>query len=118
MLALYAEAQSKRRCGEKTPQQLYHVPQLIRDFPNSRIVCLFQDGRDVSLSLVVQFKHLSPPENPISRCELLHAAVPSVRLGPLDPMPWGQRGLISVAEAWLKATEYSSPTLMRLGYFR
>jgi ATP-dependent helicase HepA len=30
-------------------------------------------------SLVVQFKHLSPPEVLISRCKLLHTAVPSVR---------------------------------------
>ena len=33
--------------------------------------------------LVVQIKHLSPPEVLISRCKLLHTTIPSVRLGPL-----------------------------------
>jgi hypothetical protein len=33
--------------------------------------------------LVVQIKHLNPPEVLISRCKLLHTTVPSVRLGPL-----------------------------------
>jgi len=32
----------------------------------------------------VKFKRLSPPEVPISRYKLPHAAVPSVRLGPLE----------------------------------
>jgi hypothetical protein len=33
---------------------------------------------EILTTLVVQFKHLSPPEMLISRCKLLHTAVPSV----------------------------------------
>ena len=51
ILELYAEAEGKARCGEKTPQHLLHVPAMLRHFPGARIVCLLRDGRDVSLSL-------------------------------------------------------------------
>lgn len=51
ILELYAEAQDKARCGEKTPQHLLQVPIILRHFPSARIVCLLRDGRDVALSL-------------------------------------------------------------------
>jgi Sulfotransferase family len=51
ILELYAEAEGKARCGEKTPQHLLHVPTILRLFPAARIVCLLRDGRDVALSL-------------------------------------------------------------------
>jgi len=51
LLALHAQARSKPCCGEKTPQHLAHVPQIIKDFPEARVVCVIRDGRDVALSL-------------------------------------------------------------------
>jgi Sulfotransferase family len=51
LLGMYAEARAKPRSGEKTPQHLNHVSRMIEDFPDSRVVCLVRDGRDVALSL-------------------------------------------------------------------
>lgn len=51
ILDLYAESQGKLRCGEKTPQHLWHVPAILRDFPDAKVICMLRDGRDVSLSL-------------------------------------------------------------------
>jgi hypothetical protein len=51
LLELYAGARGKPRCGEKTPQHLMHVPAILDQFPESKIVCLLRDGRDVVLSL-------------------------------------------------------------------
>jgi hypothetical protein len=51
ILDLYAEAQSKARCGEKTPQHLFHTPCILQLFPAAKIVCLLRDGREVALSL-------------------------------------------------------------------
>ena len=51
ILDLYAQAEGKARCGEKTPQHLPHVPAILECFPGARIVCLVRDGRDVALSL-------------------------------------------------------------------
>ena len=51
MLELYARDRGKAHCGEKTPQHLRHVPRILADFPNARVLCLLRDGRDVVLSL-------------------------------------------------------------------
>lgn len=51
LLRLYARKNGKRRCGEKTPQHLRHIPAILDGFPAARIVCLLRDGRDVALSL-------------------------------------------------------------------
>ena len=51
ILDLYAEARHKEHCGEKTPQHLQHVPTILREFPDARILCMLRDGRDVALSL-------------------------------------------------------------------
>jgi len=51
ILDLYAESQRKEHCGEKTPQHLQHVPTILQEFPDARIVCMLRDGRDVALSL-------------------------------------------------------------------
>ena len=51
ILELYAAAEGKARCGEKTPQHLLQVPIILQHFPGARIVCLLRDGRDVALSL-------------------------------------------------------------------
>lgn len=51
LLALYARSRSKPVFGEKTPQHLFHVPDILRDFPEARIFCIVRDGRDNALSL-------------------------------------------------------------------
>jgi len=51
ILDLYAAAQRKPRCGEKTPLHLRYLPQVLRDFPEARILCIYRDGRDAALSL-------------------------------------------------------------------
>lgn len=51
MLTLYRQSQQKPRCGEKTPQHLFHVPSLLELFPNAKVICIERDGREVALSL-------------------------------------------------------------------
>ena len=51
LLALYAHARGKPRCGEKTPQHLRHTASILADFPDAKVICLLRDGRDVALSL-------------------------------------------------------------------
>ncbi len=51
MLDTYAARQGKPRCGEKTPQHLYHLDRILSCYPNARIICMLRDGRDVALSL-------------------------------------------------------------------
>jgi hypothetical protein len=54
MLEEYAaeHGAGKTRVGEKTPRHVESVPTLIEWFPESRIVCIVRDGRDVALSLL------------------------------------------------------------------
>lgn len=51
LLELYAGAQGKLRCGEKTPQHLAHAETILRCFQDAPVFCLLRDGRDVALSL-------------------------------------------------------------------
>lgn len=51
ILELYAEAEGKPRCGEKTPQHLRHVPALLESFPGATILCMVRDGTETALSL-------------------------------------------------------------------
>jgi hypothetical protein len=51
LLDAYARTRLKKRYGEKTPQHLRHVPRILTDFPNTRVLCLIRDGREVALSL-------------------------------------------------------------------
>ncbi len=51
LLGLYARRKSKAFVGEKTPQHLNHVPSMVSDFPQTPIVCIVRDGREVALSL-------------------------------------------------------------------
>lgn len=51
ILDLYAERTGKRRCGEKTPYHLPHVPAILRFFPDARVICMLRDGRENALSL-------------------------------------------------------------------
>jgi hypothetical protein len=51
IMDLFAAAQQKPRCGEKTPLHLRYVQQIVADFPDARILCIYRDGRDAALSL-------------------------------------------------------------------
>lgn len=51
ILELYAQARGERHCGEKTPGHFRHVPEMLADFPDARVLFLMRDGRDVALSL-------------------------------------------------------------------
>ena len=51
ILNLYAADRRKERCGEKTPQHLRHVPTILQEFPDAKILCMLRDGREVALSL-------------------------------------------------------------------
>jgi len=47
----HQRAEGKARWGEKTPQYLEIVPQLLTMYPNSRFVHIVRDGRDVAKSI-------------------------------------------------------------------
>lgn len=51
LLEVYGEARNKPRCGEKTPQHLLRVPEILAQFPDAKILCLLRDGCEVALSL-------------------------------------------------------------------
>jgi Sulfotransferase family len=48
---LHREAEGKARWGEKTPQYIEIVPQLLRMYPDARFIHLVRDGRDVAKSI-------------------------------------------------------------------
>ena len=37
---------NKPRWGQKTPNNLYFVPQILENFPNAQFICITRDGRD------------------------------------------------------------------------
>jgi len=49
---LYGKAQDKSRVGEKTPGNDLHIPVLHGLWPNTKIIHLIRDGRDVCLSAI------------------------------------------------------------------
>lgn len=51
ILDLYSLGKGKPRCGEKTPHHMFHVPRILRLFPQAKVLCLLRDGRDAALSL-------------------------------------------------------------------
>lgn len=51
LLEEFAAREGKPRIGEKSPNHLRHVPQILRWFPEARIVGIVRDGRDVVQSL-------------------------------------------------------------------
>jgi hypothetical protein len=52
IIELHAMRNSKLRPGEKTPQHLKHVPMILNQFPEAKIICVLRDGRDVVRSLM------------------------------------------------------------------
>jgi hypothetical protein len=51
-LSTWAARRGRRRCGEKTPSNLYLWPSIERAFPEATVVHILRDGRDVALSQV------------------------------------------------------------------
>jgi hypothetical protein len=51
-LSAWAARRGKRRCGEKTPSNLYLWPAIERAFPDAAVVHILRDGRDVALSQI------------------------------------------------------------------
>ncbi len=52
MLEAYRDEHDKPRVGEKTPDHLEFVPQIIEWFPQAKIICIVRDGRDVANSMM------------------------------------------------------------------
>ncbi len=52
IIETHAIRQAKRHPGEKTPLHLEHVPMILNQFPNSKVICVIRDGRDVVRSLL------------------------------------------------------------------
>ena len=51
----FANKEAKSRWGEKTPKYIHQVGQLIKIFPNCKIIHLIRDGRDVIASQLKSF---------------------------------------------------------------
>lgn len=52
VIGSWAENQNKVRWGEKTPQHIFYWKEILNSFPNSKIIHIVRDGRDVSLSFI------------------------------------------------------------------
>lgn len=47
----YANLKGKKRWGDKTPKNLYGIDQILKYFPNAKIIIIIRDCRDVAMSL-------------------------------------------------------------------
>ncbi len=62
LLSAWAQKNNKIRVGEKSPKHLFHIQQICDFFPETKIICIVRDGRDVVRSLInVPW---AEPENP------------------------------------------------------
>lgn len=52
IIEVHAIRNSKLRPGEKSPKHLQHVPRILDQFPESKVICVLRDGRDVVRSLL------------------------------------------------------------------
>lgn len=52
MLEAYADWVGKPRWGEKTPNNLYFVNEILTDFPGAKIICITRDGRDMGVDAI------------------------------------------------------------------
>lgn len=52
IIEVHALRSSKPRPGEKSPLHFDHIPAILSEFPESKIICVLRDGRDVVRSLV------------------------------------------------------------------
>jgi hypothetical protein len=51
VFGLFAEAQGKRRWGDRTPQHAFYVPRLVQLFPQAQFIHVIRDGREVASSI-------------------------------------------------------------------
>jgi hypothetical protein len=49
-LTLYRQERKKEIIGEKTPRHILHVPQILKEFPDAKIISLFRDPRAAAYS--------------------------------------------------------------------
>lgn len=52
ILDAYAREQGKPRCGEKSPEHAFHLPQILSWFPDCRIIHIVRNPRDVVASMM------------------------------------------------------------------
>src|SRR5271170_5859058 len=52
VLQAYADKHGKEFCGEKTPTHFKIAPQILELYPQSRMIWMVRDGRDVTLSVL------------------------------------------------------------------
>lgn len=52
LMEVFAEESGAGRCGEKTPQNIRYLPELVEVFPRAKIVHIVRDPRDVVASLL------------------------------------------------------------------
>lgn len=52
MLERYARWAGKPRWGEKTPNNVFFVREILEDFPNAQILCVTRDGRDAAADAI------------------------------------------------------------------
>ncbi len=49
-MTLYRQERQKEIIGEKTPRHILHVPDILEEFPNAKIISLFRDPRAAAFS--------------------------------------------------------------------
>jgi hypothetical protein len=52
VLSSWADLNGKKRWGEKTPRHLFHWKPILSYFPNSKVIHILRDGRDVATSWI------------------------------------------------------------------
>lgn len=52
MLERYARTVDKPRWGEKTPNNVYYVKEILEDFPDAQFLCLTRDARDMAADAI------------------------------------------------------------------
>jgi len=52
MLERYARLMGKPRWGEKTPNNVFYVKEIIEDFPNAQFLCVTRDARDMAADAI------------------------------------------------------------------
>ena len=61
LMEVHARKQGKRRAGEKSCDHLFLVDRLVREYPQSRVICIVRDGRDVVRSISAAWGRKSWP---------------------------------------------------------
>lgn len=51
LMEAHAAKEAKRRVGEKTCDHLFVVDEILREFPEAKVICIIRDGRDVVRSI-------------------------------------------------------------------